>query len=62
MENTDDQRIPGGLRPEEHKVYEQICGLADKRKDNPGQVPQIVVITDINKDVDDLVAMVLLKA
>jgi hypothetical protein len=61
MENAYDQRIPGGLRPEEHTVYEQICGLADKRKHTPGQVTQIVVITDINKDVDDLVAMVLLK-
>jgi len=61
MENTDDQRIPGGLRPEEYSVYEQVCRLADERKHAPGRVPQIVVITDINKDVDDLVAMVLLK-
>ncbi|TVY73152.1 hypothetical protein LSUE1_G006799 [Lachnellula suecica] len=54
-----DQRIPKGLRPEESAIYDQVIQIVDEESGRT--IPQIVVVTDINKDVDDLVAMVLLK-
>lgn len=56
-----DLRIPTGLRLEEEAVYEHLLEVAKERKLKSQPPPRIVVITDINKDVDDLVAMVLLK-
>lgn len=56
-----DSRIPKVLRYGEGLVYHELLQVANQRKATGVPPPQVVVITDIMKDVDDLVAMVLLK-
>lgn len=56
-----DSRIPKGLRYGEGLVYQYLLDIAEDRRRTKQATPKIVVVTDINKDVDDLVAMVLLK-
>lgn len=56
-----DARIPRGLRPEENRVYELLLEVVDERNKNGQTPPNVIAITDIAKDVDDLVAVVLLK-
>ncbi|TVY87100.1 hypothetical protein LAWI1_G006499 [Lachnellula willkommii] len=58
---SNDPRIPQGLRYAEGLVYQDLLQVAKQRKAAGVPPPQVVVITDIMKDVDDLVAMVLLK-
>ncbi|KAF4625344.1 hypothetical protein G7Y89_g12823 [Cudoniella acicularis] len=53
--------IPKGLRPEENQIYKKLFEVVEHRKKKNQGPPHIVVITDIAKDVDDLVAMMLLK-
>jgi inosine-uridine nucleoside N-ribohydrolase len=50
-------RIPKGLKAEEREVYERIFKFLEARA---GKSPNIVVISDIQKDVDDLVAWTML--
>lgn len=50
--------IPGGLSEDEANVYKKLIKL---RKEKGLQPRPIVVITDIGKDYDDLVALVILK-
>jgi inosine-uridine nucleoside N-ribohydrolase len=52
-----DTRIPVGLQAEDDEVYKKIFKLLKSRNGPP---PNIVVISDIQKDVDDLVAWTML--
>ncbi|EPE25185.1 Nucleoside hydrolase [Glarea lozoyensis ATCC 20868] len=49
--------IPTGLQEEDDKVYEKIF---EYLKDSKEPIPKVVVISDIQKDVDDLVAWTML--
>lgn len=51
--------IPGTLSTDEQDVYLTILKAVEKRKGVPA--PRIVVITDLAKDFDDLLAMIVLK-
>ncbi|RDL36116.1 uncharacterized protein BP5553_06728 [Venustampulla echinocandica] len=54
-------RIPKGLRPEENHVYELLLQVVGHRERHLEAPPKVIAITDIAKDVDDVVAVVLLK-
>lgn len=53
-----DSEIPTGLDASEIEVYKTLLGVRERRTKPP---PDVFVITDIAKDYDDLVAMILLK-
>ncbi|CAG8979620.1 hypothetical protein HYALB_00011983 [Hymenoscyphus albidus] len=57
------EETPPGLTEEERGVYQTLYQVREDRKNlrSPKHVPRVVVITDIAKDYDDLVAMILLK-
>lgn len=52
---------PDGLSIEQSSVYHQLAAVVRARKDNGTLAPQIVVVTDLAKDLDDLVAMLVLS-
>ena len=54
-------KIPNHLPDEEQAVYWKLLTLARSREFENEKPPEIIVITDIGKDYDDLAAMVLLK-
>jgi hypothetical protein len=56
MERTG-RRIPLGLQQEDGQVYEKIFKFLDGREGPP---PNVAVISDIQKDIDDLVAWTML--
>lgn len=57
--------IPNELTGEECSVYEAILEVVEERKslsgDNKQRIPHIVIVTDLAKDYDDLLAMMVLK-
>ncbi|KAF4629553.1 hypothetical protein G7Y89_g8593 [Cudoniella acicularis] len=53
--------IPSGLTTLEQEVYKIFLGLPVASKANNGKAPGVIVITDLAKDYDDLVAIVILK-
>ncbi|KAH8686085.1 hypothetical protein BGZ60DRAFT_396862 [Tricladium varicosporioides] len=53
--------IPNGLPQEEEEVYITLLGVVSQREAGGQKPPHIVVISDIAKDVDDLIAWVVLK-
>ncbi|KUJ13937.1 uncharacterized protein LY89DRAFT_784773 [Mollisia scopiformis] len=59
------QLIPYDLTREEGEVYEALLEIVEERKKHAGdgkqRIPRIVVVTDLAKDYDDLLAMMCLK-
>jgi hypothetical protein len=53
--------VPTGLDADEGSIYHTLAEVHKHRKHSRESPPNIVIITDIAKDYDDLVAMVLLK-
>lgn len=58
-----DSRIPKGLTNEEGEVYEKLIKIAEDRAATGTGVrtPHIITITDLAKDYDDLMAMMILE-
>lgn len=58
-----DKRIPKGLTNEEGEVYEKLIKIAEDRAATGTGVktPHIITITDLAKDYDDLMAMMILE-
>jgi hypothetical protein len=52
--------LPEGLGQEERAMYKALLRVVKGRHDNNREAPHVVVITDLAKDYDDLVAMVTL--
>lgn len=53
--------LPQGLNGDEREVYNIIATVCRKRQAAGTQPPNIVVVTDLAKDYDDLAAMIVLK-
>lgn len=53
-------KIPAGLGDAEREIYRTLLGTLKTRVTNGQKPPHVVVITDLAKDYDDLMAMVLL--
>lgn len=53
--------IPTGLSKEEKSIYDTLLNTYKQREATSEKAPNIVVITDLAKDYDDLAAMVVLK-
>lgn len=54
-------QIPKDLTEEYDRVYEAILRTVDERRRHDKGPPRLVVITDLGKDFDDLLAMIVLK-
>ena len=57
-------KIPAGLSSEEKQIYRRLINIRYRRmneKPRPLYPKQVVVITDLGKDYDDLAAMIVLK-
>ncbi|RDW77560.1 hypothetical protein BP6252_05613 [Coleophoma cylindrospora] len=52
---------PKGLSDEQGSIYHELAEVVKSRKESNIAPPQIVVITDLAKDLDDLVAMLVLS-
>lgn len=58
---SSDPQIPEGLTREHISIYEMILGVVHRRKFEKKKPVNLIVITDLGKDYDGLLAMLVLK-